>query len=149
MADVHISIIPGDIVHVTTAPPPQGCLHWHIGPVITKGVTPMPQEITLSREQQVRLYIAPTTLAGNPAPMDGPARWTADGICTLTPIDDQSVWCVTPSTGVGDTVVNVEADADMGAGVVLLRDSALIHTTDPMAAQLGLGADAPVLKTPA
>jgi len=138
-------------VTITEVPAPaaQGSLRWHVGPVIQKqGVSAMPNEYTLTREQGMRFFIEPLTPGGAVAPIDGAAQWTVEGIpCTVQPIDNQSIWLISPATGVGDTVLTVKADADMGAGVVTLMDTSLIHVTDPMASNLGMGADAPVLKT--
>lgn len=108
----------------------------------------MSLDVSMSTEQQVRLSITPETPGGQPAPIDGAAQWTVEGTCTLQPIDGTSCWCLAGSTP-GDSVVTVAADADMGAGFVPLGDTAVIHVANPMAANLGMSADAPILKTEA
>ena len=47
----------------------------------------------------------------------------------------------------GDSTVTVAVDADLGQGVVPIGDTCLAHVNNPMAASVGLQADAPVLKT--
>ena len=105
----------------------------------------MPIEVSLTSEQRVRLSITPMTEAGNPAPIDGPAQWSVEGACTIEPIDDTSAWIVSGAS-IGDSTVTVGCDADLGAGIVPLGDTCLVHVENPMAANLGLTADAPELK---
>ena len=139
-----ISIHIDHIEQITITGTPAPSLRWHVGPVQQKGM-PMPVEVTMTTEQQVRLSITPTTAGGDPATLDGPAEWTVDGACTLTPIDDTSTWVLASAT-IGDSVVTVMADADLGTGVVNLMDTATIHVQTPMAENLGMVADEPVLK---
>src|SRR5262245_44789517 len=138
---------PGEVVTIVGSPAPT--LRWHVGPILRKsGETPMPLEVSMSTEEQVRLAITPETPGGQPAPVDGQAQWTVEGACTLQPIDATSCWCLAGTTP-GDSVVTVSADADMGAGFVPLADTAVIHVSNPMAANLGMSADPPMLKTEA
>jgi hypothetical protein len=146
VAGITITIDTIAIETVTVVGAPAGRLHWHIGPVLAKEALRMPQEVTLTREQQCRFHVTPLTAGGQPAPLDGPVQFSIAGTCTLDPIDDTSVWVVAPAAGIGDSVLTVQADADLGAGVVPLMDSATIHVVDPMASSLGLEADAPELK---
>jgi hypothetical protein len=141
---LRVGAIQCDQVTIVTTPRPW--LAWHIGPIQAHEETPMPLDISLSTEQQVRLAITPMTPAGQPAPIDGEATWDVAGDCTLVPIDATSTWVVGHT--VGDSVVTVSADADMGAGVVTIMDTATIHVASPMAANLGLSADQPVLHDP-
>ena len=104
----------------------------------------MPLEVSLSTEEQVRLSITPTTPGGDPAPIEGTAQWEVDGTCTVQPIDATSAWIL--AGAVGDSVVTVAADADLGAGVVTIMDTATMHVANPMAANLGLAAGTPELK---
>lgn len=146
MADITMTIDQNTRLHITAQAPPS--LHWHWGPTLLKEHA-MAQEQTMTREQRIRCTITPLTPAGNPAPLDGPAQFTITGLCTLEAIDDTSCWVVSPATGVGDSVVTVVADADMGEGVVNLMDTATVHVIDPMAASLGMGFGEPELKPPA
>jgi hypothetical protein len=149
MPTITFRIDPITITAVTEpdhAPPPHGTLRWHVGPMLTQGDA-MPIEVSLTTEQQVRLSITPTTPAGAPAPIDGPATWTLQGSGAVVPIDQTSCW-YKAAAPVGDAVVTVQADADMGAGVVTLADTATMHVQTPMATQLGMAAEQPVLQTP-
>jgi hypothetical protein len=143
MAQMVILVPPGESFTVTGTPAPT--VRWHVGPLLNKGVSSMPLEVSMSTEQQVRLAITPLTPGGAPAPIDGEAHWSVEGACTLMPIDATSCWCVA-GTVPGDSVVTVSADADMGAGFVALADTAVIHVANPMAANLGMTADEPILQ---
>jgi hypothetical protein len=103
-------------------------------------------EVSLTTEQQARLSVTPMTPAGNPATLDGEAQWSVEGDCTVEPIDATSAW-IKSGTAIGDSVVTVSADADLGSGVVPLADTCIVHVANPMATNLGLEADEPVLKT--
>ena len=106
----------------------------------------MPLEITMNTEQKVRVHVSPTTPAGHPATLDGPAVFSiTDGTCTIETIDDTSVFLVAGEEP-GDTVVMVEGDADLGAGTVEIKDTVVLHVAHAQAQQFGLTADAPELK---
>jgi len=98
----------------------------------------------MTTEEKCRLTITPLTAAGNPAIVDGPAQWSVEGTCTVTPIDDLSAWV--EAGDMGDSTITVGVDADLGAGVVPIGDTCLAHVNNPMAASVGLAAEAPVLK---
>src|SRR5262245_22912901 len=106
----------------------------------------MPIEVSMSTEEKVRLAITPLTAGGQPATVDGPAQWTVEGTCTVQPIDDTSAWVL--SGAMGDSTISVGVDADLGTGTQPIGDTCLVHVSNPMAASVGLAADAPVLKTP-
>ena len=133
------------IEHVTITGTPSPRLRWHVGPIVPRQGERMSIEVSMSTEQQVRLSITPLTPGGDPAPIDGAAVWQIEGPCTLAPIDDVSVWVVGNTTAVGDSVVTVTADADLGAGFVPIADTCVVHVANPQAASLGMAADEPVL----
>jgi hypothetical protein len=136
-----------DTIHignVTMTGTPAPTVRWHVGPVVEKGHN-MPLEVSLTTEQKVRLSVTPMTPGGQPATLDGPVQWSVEGACTLEAIDATSTWVLSGST-IGDSIVTVAADADLGQGVVPIGDSATLHVSDPMAASLGMAADEPVLK---
>ena len=134
------------IDHVTITGPVQvPTLRWHVGPVVDQRSSAMPVEVSLSTEEKVKLSITPMTPGGQPAPVDGAAQWTVEGTCTVEPIDEVSAWVL--AGAIGDSVVTVACDADLGSGVVPLGDTCLVHVANPQAANLGLSAEAPVLKT--
>lgn len=142
-----ISIHIDHIEQVTITGVPGPTVRWQVGPVVAKtGGRSMSIEVHLSNEEKVRLAVTPMTPGGQPAPVDGAAVWEVDGACTVEPIDATSAW-VLSGTEVGDSTVTVACDADMGAGVVTIMDTCVVHVASPMAANLGLAADAPVLKS--
>jgi hypothetical protein len=142
-----ITIHVDHIESVTITGHPAPSLRWHVGPIVPQRRAAMPLEVSLSTEEQVRLSITPMTPAGAPAQVDGQAQWTVEGTCTVAPIDATSAWVL--AGAIGDSVVTVACDADLGAGVVPLGDTCLVHVANPMAASLGLSAEAPILKTDA
>jgi len=112
-------------------------------------------EVTMTMEEKVRLRVTPgPTPAGHPGQIDGAVQFTVTaGDCTIEPammddgvtVDPLACWVVSGPTA-GDSAVLAEADADMGAGVVNIMATALVHVNHPMAASLGMTAEAPVLK---
>lgn len=120
---------------------------WHVGLVTPKERhTPMPLEVDLTTEQQVRIHATPMTPGGHPATVDGDVQFDVQsGDCTVVRIDSMSADIISGSTP-GDCVVLVSADADLGAGVMSVQDTILVHLMNPNAASLGLTVDAPVLK---
>lgn len=136
---------PGEAVTIVGMP--TACLRWHVGPVQRTEEPRMPLEVSISTEEKVRIAVTPTTPGGQPAPVDGAAQFTIEGDCTVETIDATSCW-VLSGTAVGDSVLTAAVDADLGSGVVPLADTAVIHVASPQAANLGMAADAPVLKTP-
>jgi hypothetical protein len=105
----------------------------------------MPIDVSITTEEKCRLAVAPMTAGGQPATVDGAAQWSVEGSCTVEPIDDTSAWILAGAT-MGDSTVTVALDADLGAGVVPIADTCLVHVNNPQAASVGLSADAPVLK---
>lgn len=99
----------------------------------------MPQELTLSMEFEVVGFIDPMTPGGQPAPIDGEPVWTVTSgpgtIVDTDPPDPKKRWF--GASAAGDVSFQVEADADLGEGVVNLVDTYLIHFSNPMAASLG------------
>lgn len=107
----------------------------------------MPIERTITNEQKIRVTANPMTAAGNPAPIDGPIRATVisgDG----STLDGSSALEVQLLSGAlpGDTTFLVEADADLGAGIVLIQDTVTLHVTGAQAAALGLSVGEPETK---
>jgi hypothetical protein len=76
--------------------------------------------VTLQDHQQCRPAIRPVTRRGQPAPIDGVPVWAVSDptIVELTPEADGMRCLVRPVGPAGDAQVRVEADADMGAGVI-------------------------------
>jgi hypothetical protein len=111
---------------------------WAIGPIMQKGRCGMPVEITLTNEQQVMVTAHPITAGGHPVQVDGPVQFSIqEGDCTLVPVDNVSAMIVSGNT-LADSVVLVQADADLGDGVQTIMDTILIHVQHANASSLGL-----------
>lgn len=108
----------------------------------------MPLEISLTNEQQVKVHLAPVTLAGKPTKLDGAPVWSVvSGPAKVVPATDGlSADLITDDTDLSDTIFLVDADADLGEGKEDVQDTITLHTTHANAANLGLSADAPTLK---
>jgi len=137
---------PVTIYQTGTAPP---TFTWAVGPFVAKeGGQPVALDITMSSEQAFKLKVTPpTTAGGQPATFDGPVQFTVvTGDCTLDQIDDLSTWVLAGAIGQTSTIQGT-GDADLGAGVVTLSDTAAVHVTAPQATALTLEAEEPILKT--
>lgn|SRR5262245_4545267 len=105
----------------------------------------MPLDLTCTNEQKIKVTARPTTAAGNPAPIEGMLLASVvSGTGSSAPVvgDPLSVWLISPDSP-GDTSYVIEADADLGAGVVLIQDTAVLHVTGALAANLGMVASEP------
>lgn len=101
-------------------------------------------EITITREQKVHVKLNPKTSGGNPAALDGAASFTVTaGDSTVAPDADGLGAFLISGSNVGDSTFQVDADADLGAGVRTISDTILLHVVDAEAANLGLTVDAP------
>ena len=108
----------------------------------------MPIEGILTTEQRIMATIEPRTPAGLPAAVDGDPAWSVEsGTCTLQPVeppDPMRRWIVSGTPG--DSVVLVEADADLGEGFTAISDTFLVHVANPQAASLNAALGEPELK---
>ncbi len=108
----------------------------------------MPATAACSNEEKVPVTAAPVTSAGRPAQIDGALTVTVqsgDGTVeqdAATPLSFNAVSGDAP----GDTVYLVEADADLGAGVVTLQDTFTLSVSGANAASFGLSAGAAMPK---
>jgi hypothetical protein len=101
-------------------------------------------EVTLTNEQKVIATLSPKTATGKPAQVDGVPTWSVvAGNGTVTPSGDGlSCECVpADAPAIGDVDFQVEADADLGSGVVPLTDLLRAHVSGAQAENLGLTAD--------
>jgi len=108
----------------------------------------MALELACTTEEKIKVIAAPTTPRGLKAPLDGPIVVTVvGGDATVDQSQDDPLSFYLVSGDVpGDTTFLVEADADLGSGVVLIQDTVTLHVAGAMAAIFGLTADAPVPK---
>lgn len=91
--------------------------------------------IILTDEQQVRLSVAFTTAAGNPARVDGVPAWESSdpSVIEIVDVAADGMSCTARTVGpLGSVQVSVKADADLGAGV---REVAAVDTIEVMAAE--------------
>jgi len=103
--------------------------------------------ITITNEEKVQVTLAPTTVAGNPATLDGAPTWTIiEGDATLeVAADGLSAFLVSGAADV-NSKVEVSADADLGEGVVTLTDTIDLAVVAASASALGAVVATPVLK---
>lgn len=105
----------------------------------------MPLSITMTDEERCLVHCSPKTEAGNPAPVEGNALFAVrSGTCTIAPNDALSAWVISGTAG--QSIVEISADSDLGAGVVTISDLLTVTVTNAMAESLALTVDAPVLK---
>lgn len=102
--------------------------------------------IACTNEEKVKISVSPVTATGRPASIDGAIRvFVQAGEATVVPVDDYSVYLVSgDNPGVSQFLV--QADADLGEGVVLLEDAVELVVSGAQAAALGLFASPPELK---
>jgi hypothetical protein len=107
----------------------------------------MAESIQMTNEEK-RLVIAhPMTAAGNPAQIDGTVQFSVtSGTCTIAPVDDTSAYVVSGDAP-GDSTVEMACDADLGAGVVPVLDTMVVHVVSASAASLDVTVGEPELKT--
>jgi hypothetical protein len=108
----------------------------------------MPATAACSNEEMIPVTAAPVTSSGAPAQIDGALTVTVqsgDGSVSQDAASPLTFNAVSGSAP-GDTVYLVEADADLGAGVVTLQDTFTLTVTSATAASFGLSAGAAVPK---
>lgn len=102
----------------------------------------MALNIACSNEEKVKVTAAPTTASGKPAQIDGALTvsvQSGEGTAVQDPLDPLSFFAVSGDNP-GDTVYLVEADADLGAGVVTIQDTVTLSVAGVAAANFGLSA---------
>jgi len=96
--------------------------------------------IACTNEEQVPVTAAPMTATGRPAQVDGPLRvpvQAGDGTFLQDPAAPLVFKAVSGDVP-GETTYLVEADADLGAGTVLIQDTVVLAVGGAMAASFGL-----------
>jgi len=104
----------------------------------------MPLDINLNFEQKVRVTATPTTLGGNPAPIDGAVSaelLTGEGSVEAGATPNEIV--LVTGAGAGEALFLVKADADLGDGVIEISDTVRLVVGTPLALNLGLAAGEP------
>lgn len=104
-------------------------------------------DISITNEEKVKVTLAPKTSTGKPAALDGKPTWTVtSGAATVEVSEDGLSAFLVSADAPGDTVVLVEADADLGSGVQTVSDTIQLHVLGALAASLGVTVDAPIAK---
>ncbi len=104
-------------------------------------------DISLTNEEKVKVTITPVTSTGKPAKLDGTPTWTVtSGRSTVDVATDGLSAFLVSSDEPGDSVVLVEADADLGAGIQTISDTIQLHVLGANASSLGLKAEPPIPK---
>jgi hypothetical protein len=117
---------------------------YHVGPIRTKK---MPLEVTLTTEQEVEVSVSPVTAGGQPAALDGAASFTVQsGDCTVQ-VEDDTHAVIQAGGTLGDSVVLVAGDADLGSGLATIQDTVTVHVVHAAAQSLGLALGTPGLKS--
>lgn len=108
----------------------------------------MPLEVSITNEEQIKVHVTPVTLAGKPAKLDGPPAWSvvSGPAKVVAATDGLSADIISDDNDLGDTIILVDADADLGEGKDDVQDTITVHTTHANAKSLGLSADAPTVK---
>ncbi len=100
-------------------------------------------ELKCTNEEKVKVTAIPVTTTGKPAALDGAVKVTViSGEGTVEMVDNTSFYCLS-SNNPGDTEYLVEADADLGEGVITISDNIRLSVAGALAANLGLTAGTP------
>lgn len=103
-------------------------------------------ELNCTNEQKIPITVAPVSAGGNPAQLDGAVVVSIlAGEGSVQMVDNLHFFVVS-GPNPGDTSYMVEADADLGAGVVTIQDTITLHVAGALAANLGLVAGPPEVK---
>lgn len=109
-------------------------LSYRAGNITITGVNLMAR---MNNEQTIEVSVTPRTADGNPAAVDGPARFSADpAIGAFEQLTDTSAR-FTPDVGaLGAAQIVVVVDADLGEGVRELTASGALEIVSPEAETL-------------
>lgn len=100
--------------------------------------------VNLTNEQKVQITLAPVTGAGHPAQLDGKPAWNVlSGNGTVEPSEDGKSATLVSSDDVGDTEIEISADADLGEGIVPITGNITMHVVSATAQSLGMSAGVP------
>lgn len=105
---------------------------------------------TITTTQQFSLTLNATDKRGKPAPVDmsTPPTWASSNEAVATVVPDAGALTATVvAQGVGDYVISVSADADLGAGVTTITGQDSGTVTQGTATAVGLTAG-PVVEQP-
>ena len=102
----------------------------------------MPLTGSCTNDEQIPVTAVPRSSSGRPAPVEGPIRvsvQSGEGTFSQDPASPLMFKAVSGDNP-GETVYLVSADADLGAGEVLISDIFTLTVTSATAANIGLSA---------
>jgi len=103
----------------------------------------MPLNLAITNEEKILVTIAPTTAAGNPAPLDGEPNWTVTEGDAALDVQPGGLSAYIISGNVGASTITVSADADLDEDEVReLSDVVVLNVVAAEAASLGFTAGA-------
>lgn len=119
---------------------PSGRVDVNIGPPTRK--RRLTVDLTCTVAQKIHIHFAPKTDSGRPATFDGtPTVTVATGDGTFEQdADGLGLYVISPDAP-GDTSYLVEADGDLGSGVVTVQLAINLHATSENATNFGATAD--------
>lgn len=103
-------------------------------------------QVTINNEQKFRVTLAPVTSSGKPALVEGEPGWSVESGDATVEIEPGGMSAFIVSGNLGNSVIKVSADADLGPGVRTLEDSIELTVTVAEAAALGLVVEPPINK---
>lgn len=110
-----------------------------VGPITAQGGESV-DALQLTNEQQCPLSIAPRTVHGHPARVDGVPVWVSSnpGNVVVTVSPDDPTKAVAVAVGLGKSQISVTADADLGDGVRTITATLDVDVVAAQAESLGL-----------
>jgi len=103
--------------------------------------------LTITNEQQVKLYLHPVDSKGKPGSLNAIPVWAvASGSCTVVPAADGLSCMIVSGDLPGDSELNVSVTLGVGTGAVTLSEALRVTVVGAQAAVLGLTQDAPTYK---
>lgn len=102
---------------------------------------------TCNNEQKIPFSIRPQTAKGKDVEIDGPPRVSVvSGNCTTEVADDGKTGFIISGEEPGMSQVLIEADADLGEGVVTVSEVIEVTVNGALASNLGVSLGTPVDK---
>lgn len=96
-------------------------------------------EIKITNEEKVKVTLAPVTSTGKPAKLDGKPTWTVTSGASTVVVADDGLSAELVSADSPETVeILVEADADLGEGVITISEVISLVVSGANASSLGL-----------
>jgi len=95
-------------------------------------------EISITNEEKIEVTLAPVDESGKAATLDGAPAWTiVSGEATVVPSDNGLSAFLVSGDSPGVSEILVEADADLGAGVVTISETIKLTVNGAQATNLG------------